>query len=111
MSFPEFPGALPVLEVDGMKLCGQTAICRQLAWRFVSELCQKIGLSGKTVTEDSTLDMFADLLLEARVVLFGSSDDQNDCNANVRFFFSSKKKVLTCSWISKLSRKGKKKTD
>ncbi|VDM29310.1 unnamed protein product [Toxocara canis] len=27
-------GTLPVLEIDGLKIGGTTAICRQLAWRF-----------------------------------------------------------------------------
>lgn len=33
--FTEAPlGTLPILEIDGIKLSGQTAICRHLAWRF-----------------------------------------------------------------------------
>uniref|UniRef100_A0A915PY08 glutathione transferase n=1 Tax=Setaria digitata TaxID=48799 RepID=A0A915PY08_9BILA len=67
-------GTLPILEVDGVKLSGQTAVCRHLAWRF--------GLSGETAVSDSLLDMFADLLLEAQVLLFGSTDGDNDSIAN-----------------------------
>uniref|UniRef100_A0A1I7VGT6 GST N-terminal domain-containing protein n=1 Tax=Loa loa TaxID=7209 RepID=A0A1I7VGT6_LOALO len=68
-------GILPVLEIDDVKLSGQTAICRHLAWRF--------GLSGQNATSDALLDMFADLLLEAQISVFGPTDDDNDSSANV----------------------------
>ncbi|OZC09851.1 glutathione S-transferase protein [Onchocerca flexuosa] len=68
-------GTLPVLEMDGVKLSGQTSICRHLAWRF--------GLSGQSATSDALLDMFADLLLETQILVFGPMDDNNDSNTNV----------------------------
>ncbi|MFH4973736.1 hypothetical protein AB6A40_000445 [Gnathostoma spinigerum] len=58
--------SLPVLEVDGVRIGGLTAICRQLAWRF--------GLSGRTATEDSLVDMIADVIHEAFVTLHIGSD-------------------------------------
>ncbi|KAL3985453.1 Glutathione S-transferase C-terminal domain family protein [Acanthocheilonema viteae] len=69
------PGTLPILEIDDVKLSGQTAICRHLAWRF--------GLSGQTATTDALLDMFADLLFEAQILIFGPANDDNDSNINV----------------------------
>uniref|UniRef100_F1LEC7 Glutathione S-transferase 4 n=1 Tax=Ascaris suum TaxID=6253 RepID=F1LEC7_ASCSU len=54
-------GTLPVLEIDGHKIGGTTAICRQLAWRF--------GLSGETAADDSVVDMLADFLHEAHISL------------------------------------------
>ncbi|CAG9533264.1 unnamed protein product [Cercopithifilaria johnstoni] len=68
-------GTLPILEIDNLKLNGQTAICRHLAWRF--------GLSGQTATTDALLDMFADLLFEAQISVFGPADDDKDSNTNV----------------------------
>ncbi|VDN92266.1 unnamed protein product [Brugia pahangi] len=68
-------GILPILEIDDVKLSGQTAICRHLAWRF--------GLSGQNATCDALLDMFADLLLEAQVSIFGSTNDDNNIYTNI----------------------------
>ncbi|KAM3717172.1 Glutathione S-transferase [Dirofilaria immitis] len=68
-------GTLPVLEIDGVKLSGQTAICRHLAWRF--------GLSGQSATSDALLDMYADLLIAAQISVFGSMDGDNDSIADV----------------------------
>uniref|UniRef100_A0A0R3RIS2 glutathione transferase n=1 Tax=Elaeophora elaphi TaxID=1147741 RepID=A0A0R3RIS2_9BILA len=74
-NFAETPlGTLPILEIDGVKLSGQTAICRHLAWRF--------GLTGQSATTDALLDMFADLLYEAHILVFGSTDGGNDSNSN-----------------------------
>uniref|UniRef100_A0A914RCK1 GST N-terminal domain-containing protein n=1 Tax=Parascaris equorum TaxID=6256 RepID=A0A914RCK1_PAREQ len=50
-------GTLPVLEIDGHKIGGTTAICRQLAWRF------------ETAADDSIVDMLADFLHEAHISL------------------------------------------
>ncbi|VDK83067.1 unnamed protein product [Litomosoides sigmodontis] len=68
-------GTLPILEIDGIKLGGQTAICRHLAWMF--------GLSGQTPTMDTLLNMFADSIFEAQVSVFGPTDDGSDSNTSV----------------------------
>ncbi|VDN07355.1 unnamed protein product [Thelazia callipaeda] len=67
-------GTLPILEIDGMKMNGQTAICRHLAWRF--------GLSGQSAASDFLLDMFADMLFEAQILFSGTMTDVTERRTN-----------------------------
>lgn len=53
------------------------------------------GLSGRTATTDALLDMFADLLFEAQISVFGPEYDDNDSSTNVSYTFDDSSLVFT----------------